>query len=356
MSDIPQNKLAGILASALKGGKDVLNYPGKLPESVPLLGGMGAGDLVFGQGPELAEDMSYGFGPTKGAGWATRVDPRTVDLAFAPGVGTAASLALRGGKAIPKVAAQAATSEGRRDFMKKAAGLTAGGIAAAATPDMLMQALKKAPALASKEAIPAAAVQAAKSMWTPELIKSAIPKLSINHLGGDAIHYTDELAEAIKKRYATPEEFANEQKLVKEWSEGVYDTHSPESYAAIKAEREAHPNYDPKAPDYGIGWDEYHAIENKHQPNPVRDKWREGVEWINENYPVEELDRIIKSGKHPPEWAAKGITPDQVANARFPITGPGYSRVRPEDELVNALYEHADMAVGKLDHPNTIQP
>ena len=247
MSAIPQNQLAGMLATALKGGKDALNYPGKLPESVPLLGGMGAGDLVFGKSPELVEDMSYGFPPYKGTGMATKVDPRTVDLALAPGMGTAASLALRGGKAIPKVVAQAATNEGRRDFLKKAGALTAGGAVAAVTPDVLVQALKKAPSVAAKEVVPAAAVQAVKA-WTPELVRSAIPKLSIGHLGGDAIHYTDELADAIKKRYATPDEFANEQKFMKEWSEGVYDTHSPESYAAIKAEREAHPNYNPKAP------------------------------------------------------------------------------------------------------------
>ena len=479
MSAIPQNQLAGVLAAILKGGKDALNYPGKLPESVPLLGGMGAGDLVFGKGPELMEDMSYGFPPYKGTGMATKVDPRTVDLALAPGMGTAASLVLRGGKAAPKAIAKAIkpaegevlyragdgaffnadkaavdqfgqafggkvgahrviprrsasdadvesmakrlgmyqegtpvgqyleqgdnavfdnsaqlveelrnmgfdsarindglskhpslvaldpsivqpaeefAGAGRRDFMKKAAGLTAGGVAAAVTPDMLMQALKKAPALAGKEAIPAAAVQAAKSAWTPELIRSAIPKLSMSHMGGDAVHYTDELADAIKKRYATPDEFINEQKAMERWSEGDFDVHTPESNAAIKAELEAHPDYNYQDPSYGVGWDKYNEIRAKHQPTPRRDKWYEGVDWLQKNYPVEELDRIIKSGKYPTEWAAKGITPEQVAYTRFPITGPGYSPVRPEDELVDALYRHAEMAVDKLDHPNTIQP
>lgn len=176
LSATPQSEFLGLVASALRKSKDVLNYPGKLPESVPLLGGMGAGDMLLGKGPELMEDMSYGTPPYKGSGWATKVDPRTVDLAFAPGVGTLASTALRGGKA----AATAATNVGRREFLKKAGALTAGGAAAVAAPGLLVKALKEAPVLAkeavpimAKEAAPAAAVQVART-WTPELLKSIL--------------------------------------------------------------------------------------------------------------------------------------------------------------------------------------
>lgn len=100
-----RNVLMGVLADALRKGKDGMNAPGRLPEGVPLLGGMGAGDLMLGQGPELVDDLSYGQKPYKGSGYSTKVDSRVLDLAAVPGVSGATSAALRGVKLLPEIAA-----------------------------------------------------------------------------------------------------------------------------------------------------------------------------------------------------------------------------------------------------------
>ena len=304
ISAIPQNKLGGIISSALRAGKDALNYPGKLPESVPLLGGMGAGDLVFGQGPELAEDMSYGFGPTKGAGWATKVDPRVVDLAFAPGVGTAAGMALRGGAAIPKAAVQMATNEGRREFMKKAAGLAAGGVVTAATPDMLIQALKKAPAaladaapLVAKEVAPAAVAQAARA-WTPEMIRAAIPKIS-EHIVGEPIKSSPSLSKSFVQQFPTPE---------------VYQRH----LEALEF------NPDPF----------YANISES-----ARSAREQNIEHMLGNYYPDEFEEIVSSGKVPKELADKGVTYDQVLEAKQHSSTDPYIFDEGDDSFPARLFD-----------------
>src|SRR5262245_32446451 len=84
---IEPNPVGLALARALRTGREGLNYPGKLPEGVPLLGGHGLGDILLGKSPEAIEDYSYGFGPLgKGRGLTTRLDPRFMDVMFVPGV------------------------------------------------------------------------------------------------------------------------------------------------------------------------------------------------------------------------------------------------------------------------------
>ena len=278
LSAIPQNQLGGFLAQALRGGKDVLNWPGKLPESVPLVGGMGAGDLVFGKSLELVEDMSYGFPPYKGSGMATKVDPRTVDLALAPGVGTAAGMALRGGAAIPKAAVQMATNEGRREFMKKAAGLAAGGAVTAATPDMLMQALKKAPAaladaapLVAKEVAPAAVAQVVRA-WTPEMIKSGLSKAAETFVGDAALQHTPKLEKMFLKKFKTPDEMDNFM--------AVYDIHPNDFYKGL-------------------------TVEETRARNTILEK-------MDEELSYDKLERALKQGKVPKTWEKKGYTMSHV--------------------------------------------
>lgn len=219
LSATPQNRVLGAIARALRGGKDALNYPGKLPESVPFLGGMGAGDAVFGEGPELMEDMSYGSPPYRGKGMATQVDPRVIDLAAAPGVATATSAALRGARGAAAVAPRIATGAGRREFVKKAGGLAAGAAASAVAPDMLLKALRAAPSvaekvipMAAKEIVPAAAVSAVKS-WTPELVNSGI-KAATQYLVGEGMeNASPKLVKHFMNKFETPEQFKNYMKV-----------------------------------------------------------------------------------------------------------------------------------------------
>jgi hypothetical protein len=272
LSATPQNELLGALARALRTGKDALNYPGKLPESVPLVGGMGAGDLMFGKGPELMEDMSYGSPPYKGAGWATKVDPRTVDLAAAPGLGTLASTALRGGKAAVKAAPAMVTNEGRRNFMKQAAGLGAGAAAASVAPDALVNALRAAPAVAAKEVLPAAGVQAARA-WTPAMIAPALNRIG-KHIVGDPMDYDDDVHKAFVDRYKTPEDFEREISSFEFSPDSIYK-----------------------------GLDEDAA-------NARRDLLGEVEEILYDS--DMDIESIVMSGKIPEELAAKGVTKDML--------------------------------------------
>lgn len=161
ISAIEPNKLLLMFSKALRAGREGLNYPGKLPDSVPLLGGMGLGDLMVGKSPEAFEDYSYGFGPFhRGKGLTTVVDPRLVDIAGlpVPYVGAAKVTKLGAQKLMAKALKEGAETPvdmSRREFSKKLAGVTG----AVAVPGA---ALKIGSELAADVA-PRAAVSAAKN-------------------------------------------------------------------------------------------------------------------------------------------------------------------------------------------------
>lgn len=140
---VEPNSVGLALSKALRAGKDALNWPGKLPQGVPLLGGMGAGDLILGQAPEAIEDYSYGIKKP----WIAeqnRADPRLIDIAALPLVSGAIG---KGLKSIP-TAAPAVTDLSRREFMKAAGAL---GASTAAGGLVLKAALKElAPAVATQ--------------------------------------------------------------------------------------------------------------------------------------------------------------------------------------------------------------
>lgn len=100
----PRGAFMGWLADLLGGTKGFLNQA-RVPQGVPLVGGLGAGDLM-GQAPETLDSMSYGFSPVRGAGMAATLDPGVADLLglMAPLAGRAAGVA----RALPGVARQAA--------------------------------------------------------------------------------------------------------------------------------------------------------------------------------------------------------------------------------------------------------
>ena len=82
----PQNSFLGGVANFLSPVSEFLDR-GKLPESIPLLGGMSAADVTGVKGTEsLVRDMSYGKFPISGASLQTaKVDPRLLDLAGVSG-------------------------------------------------------------------------------------------------------------------------------------------------------------------------------------------------------------------------------------------------------------------------------
>jgi len=86
----PRGGLLGAVADALGAVKGGLNAPGRVPEQVPLVGGLGLGDLALGESPALLDDMSYGM-PLSGR--QSALDPRVFDLvmlgAASPSVGAA---------------------------------------------------------------------------------------------------------------------------------------------------------------------------------------------------------------------------------------------------------------------------
>lgn len=92
---IKPNRVGMLIASALRKGKDLGNAPGRIPESVPLVGGMGVGDLLFGDTPEMTEDWAHGFPPYSGQGYGAQVDPRAIDYVGLPLAGTGAALTSR---------------------------------------------------------------------------------------------------------------------------------------------------------------------------------------------------------------------------------------------------------------------
>jgi hypothetical protein len=102
---IPRGGFSGWLADILGGAKGWLNQA-QVPQGVPLVGGLGAGDLTMGQAPELVDSMSYGFSPVRGAGMAATLDPAVVDLLglMAPAASRTAGIA----RTLPGVARQAA--------------------------------------------------------------------------------------------------------------------------------------------------------------------------------------------------------------------------------------------------------
>ncbi len=146
-----RNAILGFIADTLRSGKDYSNRA-QIPKEVPLLGGSGLGDILFGKSPEFVDDVSYnprsairgGNRATGGLGTYT-LDPRIADTAFigldAAGVGKVGAAGI---KKLSDVAAKeyvervlkGGTKESRREFLKttgKTATLAAigtGGIAA----------------------------------------------------------------------------------------------------------------------------------------------------------------------------------------------------------------------------------
>jgi hypothetical protein len=69
------------LAEALRSTREFADKA-RVPEAVPLLGGMGAGEILLGKSPEGFENLAYDMPMTTGKGWTTRLKPETIDMGF----------------------------------------------------------------------------------------------------------------------------------------------------------------------------------------------------------------------------------------------------------------------------------
>lgn len=76
-----QRPWAKSVASALRGVRDFADKA-TIPESVPLIGGSGVGEMLMGQTPEGFDRVAYGEPLTTGKGWTTKLRPEAVDMAF----------------------------------------------------------------------------------------------------------------------------------------------------------------------------------------------------------------------------------------------------------------------------------
>lgn len=333
------NALGMLAAKVLRGGKNLLNMPGKLPASVPLLGGMGAGDMLLGQAPEAIEDYSTGGSPLKGAGWATKVDPRVIDIAGLPVVGIggiAPKLLRKGGQA----AVEGVANVSRREALKK---LGAGaGVAAAASvaPELAVKVLRSG----AKEAAPIAdAVTGALGKEVATTAASVVPKAFTRAGVANALkHYAygwgledlkpdeipDHLIERLAQEFKTPEELENWGKLQEHVGEKLFDeapdrvrdpkieSHNQKVEQAMREEMKRHPDYDEMAPFNFEDMETYKKIRDKYLPKRMYYPFERAEQFLSE-IPREELNAVAKSGKIPDEWKAKGVDENLLANELF---------------------------------------
>ena len=150
MRPTPRSGSLGFLADMLMKAKSKMNNAVYFKDEVPILGGVGAGDMLLGNAPEEINEWSYGNSPFEqnrtGAGRYIPVPKEgramnLIDVAFLPvaEVAAAAKLASVGARAIGRKAKRAissATSTSRRDFIKKGAAATGAVVAGRGLVDM----------------------------------------------------------------------------------------------------------------------------------------------------------------------------------------------------------------------------
>lgn len=94
------------ISEALRTARDFADNA-RVPEVVPLFGGMGAGEILMGKAPEGFENLAYDMPLTRGSGWTTQLKPETIDMAFLGADAlSGAQLAKAGLKPLAKAAAR----------------------------------------------------------------------------------------------------------------------------------------------------------------------------------------------------------------------------------------------------------
>lgn len=168
-----RNPVLGRLADILLSGKESANTY-EMKDWVPLVGGMGLGDLFMGKAPELADDASYnlrslirgGNQATGGLGTYT-LDPRTADAAMlgtdVAGIGAGlGGLSKRSASAIYDKLSSGGTSLSRRDALKKLGAITGGAAVTGGTLGVARKFLDNVATDVAPKIADNVAVQAAK--------------------------------------------------------------------------------------------------------------------------------------------------------------------------------------------------
>ena len=168
-----RNPVIGRLADILLSGKNSANTY-EMKDWVPLVGGMGLGDMFMGKAPELADDASYnlrslirgGNQATGGLGTYT-LDPRTADAAMlgtdVAGIGAGlGGLSKRSASAIYDKLSSGGTSLSRRDALKKLGASTGGAAVTGSTLGVARKLLDNVATDVAPKIADNVAVQAAK--------------------------------------------------------------------------------------------------------------------------------------------------------------------------------------------------
>lgn len=252
-----RNPVIGRLADILLSGKESANTYA-MKDWVPLVGGMGLGDMFMGKAPELADDASYnlrslirgGNQATGGLGTYT-LDPRTADAAMlgtdVAGIGAGlGGLSKRSASAIYDKLSSGGTSLSRRDALKKLGAITGGAAVTGSTLGVARKLLDNVATDVAPKIADNVAVQAAKKYKynsIPEYlagIKTRIDRGEHNLLPFQEDEYIETTNDAIKALLKEDERVYNETKSMfkfapESWNESFqYNMLSPQAKQEMK--------------------------------------------------------------------------------------------------------------------------
>ena len=149
---------AGALKAKALADKLRISYTG--PGANPEGSEMGAGELLFGRGPEALEQWAYGFPPWTGKGQTLRLKSEAIEIAALPtfgALGMSKAVAKGVAKAAPRILKKTLPSPvdlERRNFLKHAGA----AVALTAAPTALIKGIEHAaPRAAAKATVRAAA-------------------------------------------------------------------------------------------------------------------------------------------------------------------------------------------------------
>ena len=187
------NKLGAYMAGLLRQGKEGANNLNAF--------GIGAGDLIFGDSPKAAEEMSYGNIPHKGSGQTYQLDPSVADLGMLVSAPTAGTIKAtqQGGKAMGKVLREgvdAPFDQSRRKALKIGAGVTA----AVSSPALALKALREGGQAAMPKAstvVKSGAKAVGKSARTSMVLAKDMVLAATKWLGKEGVEVSDEVSDEV---------------------------------------------------------------------------------------------------------------------------------------------------------------
>ena len=158
---------AGALKAKALADKLRISYTG--PGANPEGSEMGAGELLFGRGPEALEQWAYGFPPWTGKGQTLGLKPEAIEIAALPtfgALGMSKAVAKGVAKAAPRILKKTLPSPvdlERRNFLKHAGA----AVALTAAPTAIIKGIEHA----APRAVAKATVRAAARPTATEILK-----------------------------------------------------------------------------------------------------------------------------------------------------------------------------------------